>query len=324
MATPRKVGKRWRIEKQVNGRKLSSYHDSKQSAINWMIEQEAVHSKKGYIKGRTMAMLFDRYEREVVAGRKGERWDKMRLKRFTERFGSIAVESFDEFDIERWRDERLKKIQASSFNRDLNLLSAALTKAVKWRWRTDNPVANVDRPKDPPPRDRIISDPERDLLLAELGVDIDNIVISDRKHELGVIFLIALATALRLGEITSLRWEHVHLGRQYVHIPDSKNGTKRDVPLSRRAVYFFESIGPKDSGAVFTISRDVASNYFRDARRAVELHDIVFHDTRHTAVTELAKHLSPLELARAVGHKKLDMTLRYFNAHASDLADKLG
>lgn len=324
MATPRKVGKRWRIEKQVNGRKLSSYHDTKQAAINWAIEQEVVHTGRDYVKGRTMAMLFDRYAREVVSGRKGERWDSVRLKTFAGRFGGIPVEHFRESDIERWRDERLQSVQASTFNRELNLLSATLSKAVRWRWRADNPVPNVDRPRDPPHRERLISDREQALLVEAMGLDIEILTVDTRMQQLGIAFLVALESAMRLGEIIGLRWEYVYLDRQFVTLPDTKNGTKRDVPLSRSAVRYLSAMGPRESGKVFRISRDVASNYFRDVRRSVGLDDITFHDTRHTAITRLAGLLSPMELARAVGHKKLDMTLRYYNAHASDLASRLG
>jgi len=324
VAKPRKVGKRWRIELQVNGQKLSSYHDTRQAAANWATEQEVVNSAQGFIRGRTMDMLFDRYADEVVAGRKGERWDRVRIKNLSKRFGATAVMGITARQIELWRDERLQSVQPSSFNRELNLLSAILSKAVKWRWLHENPVKHVERPKDPPHRERIISDNERDMILGELKLDPDNIVVKTRKHELGVVFLVALTTAMRLGEITGLRWEYVHLSEKYCHLPDTKNGTSRNVPLSTKAVSYIGAMGQRESGKVFRISRDIASNYFRDARRAVGIDDIVLHDARHTAITRMADHLTPLQLARAVGHKKLDMTLRYYNAHASDLADLLG
>ncbi len=41
---------------------------------------------------------------------------------------------------------------------------------------------------------------------------------------------------MRRGEILSLTWEGVHLGERYVHLPDTKNGDSRDVPLSTQAL----------------------------------------------------------------------------------------
>ena len=41
---------------------------------------------------------------------------------------------------------------------------------------------------------------------------------------------------MRRGEILSLTWENVHLDKRYVHLPDTKNGDSRNVPLSPAAL----------------------------------------------------------------------------------------
>ena len=41
---------------------------------------------------------------------------------------------------------------------------------------------------------------------------------------------------MRTGEILSLTWKNVHLDKWYVHLPDTKNGDRRDVPLSPLAL----------------------------------------------------------------------------------------
>ena len=50
------------------------------------------------------------------------------------------------------------------------------------------------------------------------------------------VILFAIETGMRRGEILSLTWEHVHLGKRYVHLPDTKNGDSRVVPLSPLAL----------------------------------------------------------------------------------------
>ena len=40
---------------------------------------------------------------------------------------------------------------------------------------------------------------------------------------------------MRRGEILSLTWEHVHLGKRYVHLLDTKNGDNRRSPLTSGA-----------------------------------------------------------------------------------------
>jgi integrase len=51
--------------------------------------------------------------------------------------------------------------------------------------------------------------------------------------------------------------------------------------------------------------------------------DLHWHDTRHTAITRLAKKLNVLELARIVGHKDLRNLQIYYNESAEELAKKL-
>jgi integrase len=49
------------------------------------------------------------------------------------------------------------------------------------------------------------------------------------------VILFAIETGMRRGEILSLTWEHVHLGKRYVHLPDTKNGDNRRSPLTSSA-----------------------------------------------------------------------------------------
>src|SRR3712207_8137699 len=48
--------------------------------------------------------------------------------------------------------------------------------------------------------------------------------------------MLAIETSMRRGELLALRWEHVDLERRVAHLPRTKNGSSRDVPLSTRAV----------------------------------------------------------------------------------------
>ena len=50
------------------------------------------------------------------------------------------------------------------------------------------------------------------------------------------VVLFAIETGMRRGEILSLTWEGVHQNKRYVHLPDTKNGDSRDVPLSPLAL----------------------------------------------------------------------------------------
>ncbi|WP_250637612.1 tyrosine-type recombinase/integrase [Pandoraea faecigallinarum] len=70
-----------------------------------------------------------------------------------------------------------------------------------------------------------------------------------------------------------------------------------------------------------TASRDAL---FRKARDRSQIPDVTFHDTRHEAITRLAKKLQPLDLARMTGHRNISELITYYNATATDIAGRLG
>ena len=327
MAKPRKVGKRWRMEVQVRGEKHSRYFDNRQDAINWSIELEVVGNGKSYISGRSMQMLFDRYADEVSSQKKGERWERVRLAKIGRALGHLQCLEFARVDVERYRDALAQSVSPSSVNRELNVLSSVCTRAVEWRWMRENPCLGVRRPKENEARDRILTDAEVRALVEATGTDFDTLPSPRTKTEsMGPLIVLLDQSAMRLSEVTTLDWQHVHLRERYLHLPQTKNGSKRDVPLSSRAVQALESMRPKESGPVFAISAAVASTYFRKIRRKIGI-ECHLHDLRHTCVTRWASdpniNMHPLQLARAAGFST-NMALRYFNEHASSIANRLG
>ncbi len=56
---------------------------------------------------------------------------------------------------------------------------------------------------------------------------------------------------MRQGEILSLRWEHVDLQHGVAHLPTTKNGAPRDVPLSRKARSYLQMLPIQLNGNIF-------------------------------------------------------------------------
>jgi putative integrase/recombinase HI_1572 len=52
----------------------------------------------------------------------------------------------------------------------------------------------------------------------------------------GATILFAIETAMRTGEICNATWENLNLKQRLLHIPTSKNGYPREVPLSSKAI----------------------------------------------------------------------------------------
>lgn len=219
----------------------------------------------------------------------------------------------------QWRDMRLKTVLGSTVNRDLNLISHVFTTARReWKWAAKSPTADVRRPKDPPPRDRLISQEEIDRICLALGYDGE---ITNTSSVVAAAFLFAIETGMRSGEILSLTPERIT--GSVAHLPRTKNDSKRDVALSKRALEILSELpAPSARETYFNVSDESRDALFRKTVTLAGIEDLTFHDSRHEAVTRLSKKLSILELARIIGHKDIRQLQVYYNETAAEIAKK--
>jgi len=78
------------------------------------------------------------------------------------------------------------------------------------------------------------------------------------------------------------------------------------------------------SDSVFNLKTTTVDVLFRKIRDRAEINNLHFHDTRHEAITRLARKLEVLDLARIVGHKDLKQLMAYYNARPEEIASRLG
>lgn len=328
MASFTKTGNTWRAQIYVQGTRESATFSTKAKAQAWAAQRETElrsQGETGILAGKTCGDAFDRYLKEVSPQKRGHRWESLRLNAMGEsdigkaKFKDIKLTDLTSDMIGQWRDARLKEVAGSTINRDLNLLSHVLNTARKeWGWIAHSPTKDVRRPKNPPARDRRITQDEIDRLSVAFGFD--GSPVSTKGQAVAAAFLFAIETAMRAGEICALRPEWIN-GR-VAHLPASavKNGVKRDVPLSKRALEIL-AILPQDK--LFDITSSSLDAMFRAGRDRANIEGLTFHDTRHEAITRLSKKLGVLELARAVGHRDLKMLQVYYNESAADIAQRL-
>lgn len=153
-----------------------------------------------------------------------------------------------------------------------------------------------------------------------LGYD-DAHNVETKQQEVALAFLIALETGMRAGEILSLTRECLNLSSRYCKLLKTKNGDARDVPLTKEAVRLLEKCPGKEK--LFTVQAASLSALFMKARKRAEIPDLTFHDSRHEAITRLARKLDILDLARMVGHRNLASLRIYYNPTAAEIASRL-
>lgn len=339
MASFRKTATGWRAEIYVKGTRDSATFDTKAAAQQWALKREtelrSITSGAGS-KTHTVGDVLNAYRDKVSTTKRGERWERFRLDLIGKKeiegrpFAKIRLADLRPTHIAAWRDMRLREVTGSSVSREMSLLSHALDVAHKeWGWITSNPMKGVKRPADSPARDRLISPKEIESMTLALRFQ-EGLPVGLASQRIAVAFLFAIETAMRSGEILGLTSRTVDLDNRVAYLPLTKNGAARNVPLSRRAVELLAMLPPVDEGKpLFNLSDKSRDTIFRRARDKVfakvpKEDRLTFHDTRHEAITRLAKKLQPLDLARMTGHTDLNELLTYYNETAADIATRLG
>lgn len=287
------------------------------------IETDISAGRLGQVPNKTFGDLIDRYLKEVTPKKRGARAEEFRLRRTVDDdLGKVKLQHLGPEHFASWRDKRMQDVSAASVLREWATLAHVCNVAVKeWRWLRDNPLQLVKKPKAPQPRTRVITQDEVDCLILALGND-----YSTATGRVGLALLFALETGMRAGEICGLTWEHVY--ERHVHIPISKNGSSRDVPLSVSARAFLEKlpahVGVEKGDKCFALHASILDALFRKAKARALITDLHFHDSRATALTRLANIFNVMELARVSGHRDLRILVNtYYRPSVEDLADKL-
>lgn len=153
---------------------------------------------------------------------------------------------------------------------------------------------------------------------------------------------------MRLREIYTLESRQVDLRRRTVFVDVTENGSKRQVPLSGRALEVIKRCQEQvasgergmagfkpQAGLLFqwwdarpeSLNRTTTmlSHQFARAFAAAGCEDLRFHDPRHEATSRIYERttLSDLQIAKITGHEDLKMLSRYANLRGSDLAERL-
>ncbi|MRW88801.1 tyrosine-type recombinase/integrase [Duganella sp. FT80W] len=325
MAGPVKVDGKWRHRIMVKGVRTSGTFETKAAALAWEAEQRTVVTGKTIATTQTCQDAFDRYERDISSRKKGHRWEALRLAAAGRTalpafgdatLGSIRVVDIDASHIAAYRDVRLKTVTGATVDRELTLLSHVFTIARKeWKWIKASPTTDVSRPKSAPPRFRRITQDEIDHITVALGWQ--NKPPVTKQQRVAAAFLFAIETGMRAGEIVKLTKSLVT--PPVALVLDAKNGEDRRVPMSARAVEIWKMV-PEGFG-ITAASIDALFRQARDERTLIK--DLHFHDTRHEAITRLAKKLHVLDLARMTGHKDIRKLMIYYNESAEDIASRL-
>ena len=293
---------------------------SKRDAVRWAAETErAADNGHILIDDCTIGDLLNRYEREISSKKRGWKVESYRLKTLkASHLGLIKTSKLKPVHIAQYRDQRLKEISPASVKRELVIISHMMSVAITdWGYELpSNPCHRVRKPSVDNARDRRLINDEFESLIASCKQ-------SDNSY-LTPLVEFAIETGMRRGELLSTRWENVFIDKRIIHLPITKNGSSRDVPLSNRAMDILADLPRGLSEAVFPIHFEALKGLWKRACKRAEIEDLHFHDLRHEATTRFfEKGLNVMEVATITGHKDLRMLQRYTHLRAQNIANRL-
>jgi integrase len=328
MATIRRLRGRWQAQVRRRGvpPRAKSF-DTRTDAVRWARDIESEADRSGWVSDTrlaektTLGELLTRYCSEVTPTKKSASSEKARIGALIRRdVCHRTLAKLNSTHIASYRDARLQSVAPATVIRELNTISHALEIAQReWGFFLPrNPAKLVRRPSAPQGRKRRLDEGEEARLLEACG--------HGRNPWLKPLIILAVETAMRRGELVGLNWEHVDLKKRVAHLPQTKNGDSRDVPLSQRATATLQALNEERSdNLVFPISGNAVRLAWEHLRERAGCADLHFHDLRHEAVSRLFERgLNIAEVSTISGHKELRMLQRYTHLRAVDLVARLG
>ena len=322
MASIRKRGGRWQVQIRRKGQPArSNSFSSLKSARQWVNEQERLADlgklERPLCPDRTISHLLDEYQRRVSPQKRGadkEIYLVERLKRGL--LGGHRLANLSPAPFADYRDSRLKSVKPATVRREFSVLHHAFELARdEWGWEIpQNPLQKVRLPKASNARNRRLDPGEEERLLGACA--------KARTPWLKPAVDLAIATAMRRGELLNARYEHIEDG--LLLIPQTKTGAPRTIPLTPSAQRVITVLPHSITGYLIPTSANALRLAWERAKRRADIDNLHFHDLRHEAISRFFEMgLTIPEVALISGHKDYRMLARYTHLRPETLLSKL-
>ena len=267
--------------------------------------------------------VIETYSRQYTGRKRGWRQETNRVKAWlrdplTER----PIAKIRSRDIATWiKEQEAKGMAPSTIKNALQIVSQAYRYAATELGFDGlvNPVRGVRMPAAREGRDRRLEPGEFERLTEAcltLGF-----------AQLAAVIELAVATAMRRGEILALQWRDVRPNS--VLVRRSKTGRQRAVALSPAAKHALARMRGLDSGFVFPDFASPSGDRLLERQwykvlAETSIEALHFHDLRHEGISRLfEKGLILPEVMQMSGHTTPTMLMRYTHLHVDPIAGKL-
>lgn len=250
-----------------------------------------------------------------------ESYIRVHIKPF---FKLLDIKEIQKTDIQKFQIELRKDHNAKGTNLIVGALRSIFREAQKDEYLIKNPCEYIKALKQDPKVDNYWSPQE-----------IQQFLTQNYEHELYELFLVAMNTGMRRGELAGLCWDRVDFEKRIIFITRTrnhfefkdrpKNGRNRTIAMNDEVFRTLKNLKNKNLNSEFVFitpkGQPIDTNHlYRDfklaQRNANMSRELRFHDLRHTYASAFVNSgRSIYSLQQLLGHTDVKMTQRY--AHHS-------
>jgi len=295
-----------------NRKRISTGFSNEREAKLFELLHELTSKSVDETSSLTLGELVDRYSDNHSVHLSSHDSTKHLLKKLKQSLGSMMVCDLSNQRISDFVIGLRKNVAPATVNRHIQFLRAVLRRAQN-AWGVTVPEIDWGSHtlKEPPARDRWLTDQEIERLLEQSADHLKPLIV------------FTLLTGVRKNNCLDLDWESVDLENNVISLV-VKGGKKQLITISEKLRELLLSLKPQNKGAVFLRDgKPVRSvrTAFQSACRRAGINDFVWHDLRHHFATTMRRSGADLTLIKeALGHQNIETTLRYAHHSRDELA----
>ena len=181
--------------------------------------------------------LLERYRDEISVKKQSYDNERHILNALIKQpFANLNLTEIRASKFSDYRDMRLKTVQPGTIRRELALLKHAFDIAERM-WNIpvrENPLTKLPKIKPQAGRTRRLEEGEFEKIIKAAE--------TTRNSLIEPMIRFAVATGMRRGEILRIQWTDIDFTSKTLHIPLTKNGHARTIPLSSHALAVLQEL----------------------------------------------------------------------------------
>lgn len=317
---------------QIDGVRKSVYGKSRPEVVK-KIQQLSVNSLKGLKESSTMKLKtwlifwLENYKKLRLKPKTYEVYETQSVCHILPFLGDITLKDLSSLQVQKYINEKSKTLSPATVRKQFNILNSCMEKAVANELINKNPCKHVELP--------VLEQKEIKAFTVEEEKKFLEYAEGDALYKL---FVTALDTGIRLGELLALTWddidfesEEIRVNKNLIPVKDFEGKTQRKnmllvqdtpkskssirkVPVTVRSLKLLQEL-KSDKPLVFCTRtnnylspRNIQRSFVRIAIKA-GLDSCNFHSLRHTYATRMFELGVPVNVvSKLLGHAKASIT----------------